>query len=68
MNHALTRIYELKLTHGIMPVTTGADKEFNCGAFFIDLENRGIEPHVPLIPVPFAIMEIQSNVWIRGSS
>jgi hypothetical protein len=42
-------IDELKRTHGLVPATTGADKGYDSGPFFLELETRGIEPHVPLI-------------------
>jgi hypothetical protein len=46
---ALVMIDELKTTHGLVPATTGGDKGYDSGPFFLELETRGIEPHVPLI-------------------
>ena len=30
----------------------GADKGYNSGEFFLELETRSIEPHVPLVQAP----------------
>lgn len=49
---ALKMIDELKAKHGRTPKTLGADKGFDCGEFFRDVESRGIEPHVPLVKTP----------------
>jgi transposase len=49
---ALTMLEEVKATHALQPATLGADKGFDCGEFFQDLEARGIEPHVPLVKEP----------------
>jgi len=49
---ALEMIDELKTTHGRVPATAGADKGYDSGPFFLDLERRGIEPHVPLVKDP----------------
>jgi transposase len=48
----LTMLDELKATHGVQPKTLGADKGFDCGEFFQELEEREIEPHVPLVKAP----------------
>jgi transposase len=49
---ALDMLDELKATHGMQPTTLGADKGFDSGKFFQDLEARRIEPHVPLVKEP----------------
>jgi transposase len=49
---ALDMLDELKRTHGIQPKTLGADKGFDDGEFFRDVESRRIEPHVPLVKEP----------------
>ncbi len=49
---ALDMLDELKVTHGIQPKTLGADKGFDDGEFFRDVESRRIEPHVPLVKEP----------------
>jgi hypothetical protein len=49
---ALAMLGEVKATHARRPATLGADKGFDCGEFFRDLEARGIEPHVPLVKEP----------------
>lgn len=38
--------------HALKPKTLGADKGFDSGQFYLDLEARGIEPHVPLVKEP----------------
>jgi transposase len=49
---ALEMLDELKVTHGMQPKTLGADKGFDDGEFFRDVEARRIEPHVPLVKEP----------------
>jgi transposase len=49
---ALDMLDQLKATHGMQPTTLGADKGFDSGEFFQDLEARRIEPHVPLVKEP----------------
>jgi len=51
---ALQMLDELKATHDVQPKTLGADKGFDCGEFFQELEEREIEPHVPLVKEPCA--------------
>ena len=40
---------ELEATHGRTPKTLGADKGYDSGEFYRELERRSIEPHVPLV-------------------
>ena len=49
---ALDMLDELKATHQFKPKTVGADKGFDSGEFFQELEARQIEPHVPLVKEP----------------
>jgi transposase len=49
---ALNMIDAAKETHGVTPTTLAADKGFDDGQFFRDVESRGIEPHVPLVNEP----------------
>jgi transposase len=49
---ALDMLDQLKATHDMRPTTLGADKGFDSGEFFQDLEARRIEPHVPLVKEP----------------
>ena len=49
---ALDLVDELKSTHQREAKTLGADKGYDSGEFFQDLEARGIEPHVPLVKEP----------------
>ena len=48
----LEMVDELKSKHGKKPETLGADKGYDSGEFFLELEKRSIEPHVPLVKVP----------------
>ena len=48
----LEMIDELKAAHGQKPETLGADKGYDSGEFFLELEKRSIEPHVPLVKAP----------------
>jgi transposase len=45
----LDMLDELKVTHQKKPKTLGADKGYDAGEFFRELETREIEPHVPLV-------------------
>jgi hypothetical protein len=49
---ALSMLDGLKATQAVQPKTLGADKGFDSGEFFQELESRGIEPHVPLVKEP----------------
>ena len=49
---ALEMVDELKTRHGKKPKTLGADKGYDSGEFFSELEKRSIEPHVPLVKEP----------------
>ena len=49
---ALEMVDELKSKHGKTPKTVGADKGYDSGEFFMEMENRAIEPHVPLVKEP----------------
>ena len=49
---ALDMLDELKATHRVQPKTLGADKGYDDGEFFQDVEVRQIEPHVPLVKEP----------------
>lgn len=47
-----TMLDDLKATHRKRPQTLGADKGYDDGEFFRDLEARKIEPHIPLVKEP----------------
>jgi transposase len=49
---ALEMVDELESKHGKKPKTVGADKGYDSGEFFLELEKRSIEPHVPLVKAP----------------
>lgn len=49
---ALEMIDAWQATHGQQPKTVGADKGYDSGEFFQELEARQIEPHVPLVKAP----------------
>src|SRR5262245_3475492 len=49
---ALDLLDDLEATHARRPATLGADKSYDDGQFFQDVEGRQIEPHVPLIHEP----------------
>jgi transposase len=44
----LDMLDQLQATHQRKPKTVGADKGYDAGKFFRELESREIEPHVPL--------------------
>jgi transposase len=48
----LDMLDELKKAHGRVPQTLGGDKGYDDGEFFQELENRLIEPHIPLVSEP----------------
>lgn len=49
---ALEMLDELQATFEVRPKTLGADKGYDSGEFYEELERRGIEPHVPLVKEP----------------
>jgi transposase len=49
---ALAMLDELQTTHKVRPKTLGADKGYDSGDFYQELEERCIEPHVPLVKEP----------------
>jgi transposase len=49
---ATAMLDELKAAHAVQPKTLGADKGYDCGEFFRELEGRRIVPHVPLVKEP----------------
>lgn len=48
----LDMLDDLKETHKLVPKTVGGDKGYDDGDFFEKLENRKIEPHIPLVKDP----------------
>lgn len=48
----LEMLDDLKQVHDRVPTTLGADKGYDDGEFFITLEGRKIEPHIPLVKDP----------------
>lgn len=48
----LEMLDDLKGAHGRVPRTLGGDKGYDDGDFFQELENRQIEPHIPLVTEP----------------
>ena len=48
----LEMVDALESKHGKKPGTLGADKGYDSGEFFLELEKRSIEPHVPLVKAP----------------
>jgi transposase len=49
---ALAMLDQLGARLGLRPATVGADKGYDDGQFLLDLEDRRIEPHVPLVKEP----------------
>jgi transposase len=58
---ALDMIDEVQATHELQPKTVGADKGYDCGEFFRDLEERAVEPHVPLVKPPRDVQKAWPN-------
>jgi transposase len=48
----LEMLDHLKATHDQVPATLGGDKGYDDGEFFQELEDRQIEPHIPLVREP----------------
>lgn len=61
-----TMLDTLKSTHGRVPATLGADKGYDSGPFFLAVEERGIEPHVPLVKTPRELHEVREKKHIAG--
>jgi transposase len=49
---ALCLLDRLKSRHGLSPQTIGADKGYDSGTFYLELEQRGIEPHCAMLRQP----------------
>jgi len=49
---ALEMVDELGSEHRRKPKTLGADKGYDGGEFYLELEKRSVEPHVPLVKAP----------------
>lgn len=49
---ALSMLDRLGSRHGLSPKTLGADKGFDSGPFFLELEQRGIQPHCAMLQQP----------------
>jgi len=49
---ALCLLDRLKSRHGLSPQTIGADKGYDSGPFYLELEQRGIEPHCAMLRRP----------------
>jgi transposase len=51
---ALCLLDRLKSRHDLSPQTIGADKGYDSGSFYLELEQRGIEPHCAMLCKPEA--------------
>jgi transposase len=49
---ALCLLDRLKSRHGLSPQSIGADKGYDSGSFYLELEQRGIEPHCAMLRRP----------------
>ena len=49
---ALDMIDSLKSHHGVRPGTLGADKGYDSGPWYLELESRGVTPHCSVINQP----------------
>ena len=49
---ALAMVDDVESKHGKTPRTVAADRESDSGEFFLGLEGRSVEPHVPLVKAP----------------
>jgi transposase len=49
---AVAMLDRLKERHGVAPKTLGTDKGFDAGAFYLELEARGVEPHGAMAKPP----------------
>jgi transposase len=61
-----TMLDDLQSTHDRVPATLGADKGYDSGPFFLALETRGIEPHIPLTREPRDPHEVPWKIHIPG--
>lgn len=62
----LQMLDDLKATHGRAPQTLGGDKGYDDGEFFQGLENRLIEPHVPLVKMPVDPKTVSHKARLPG--
>jgi transposase len=49
---SLAMLDRLKQVHGKSPRTLGADRGYDSGPYCLELETRGVEPHVAMIATP----------------
>jgi len=49
---ALAMLDRLQEVHGQRPKTLGADRGYDSGPFYLELETRGVEPHAAMIATP----------------
>jgi len=57
---------ELQRTHGLVPTTLGADKGYDDGTFFQELEEREIVPHIPLVQPPVGVETVREKKRLPG--
>lgn len=57
---------ELQRTHGLVPTTLGADKGYDDGTFFQQLEEREIVPHIPLVKPPVEVETVREKKRLPG--
>jgi hypothetical protein len=62
----LDMLDDLKATHQRVPATLGGDKGYDDGDFFVKLEGRKIEPHVPLVREPANPKAVKSKKRLPG--
>jgi transposase len=63
---ALDMLDDLRATHQRVPATLGGDKGYDDGDFFVKLEGRKIEPHVPLVREPADPKAVKSKKRLPG--
>lgn len=56
----------LQKRHGRVPATLGADKGYDDGTFFQQLEGREIVPHIPLVKPPVSVETVRDEKRIPG--
>ncbi|HVK12345.1 MAG TPA: IS5 family transposase [Gemmataceae bacterium] len=62
----LDMLDDLKANHQRVPATLGGDKGYDDGDFFVKLEGRKIEPHVPLVREPANPKAVKSKKRLPG--
>jgi transposase len=64
--NALRMLRHIERRHGMIPRTVGMDAGYQAGAFLVQVEQRGIVPHVPMPPEPVRGDDVEAQARRRA--